>query len=504
MGGLFFAVYTNEHTINIDFTKSFFDLKSRGEGRTEFIRDSSASISGGNGVNGRGANIQSMLSKQEIADYTQYNFLYGYHRSVINDHSLNASQPFEFPMSYKIYKYPELKNVSVKKLLCNGEIYNYPSIVSENSFGDKDLCSTSDVEVIIPLYKKLGIEDTFQLLNGDFACILTDNTNTWQKTDINIYAARDKLGIRPLYMITNDNQSFILFISELKGIPAYCKGKGWTTYEVPIGTMWSFQDSVFGGDGVVFRKWSDLHVQYAIENCIYNTPNPSTLSKVYNILKNTLESAVSMRIPSNGKVGIFLSDGLNSSLLASILAKSEDKTITAITFGTDTGNDLLEYFNKEQFPSNITKYSVDSNTVEIPSIFDTIVPEGYMGVYLMLKYAKQLGVKIILYGGFLDGIFKNCQNECINYLTNLHLTDLKILDNLSGLFDIELRYPFLDKEFIDVVMKIHPNLKKNQIYNSNKPPISKYLLRRSFNSGYLPDDILWKIPEKLKCEYSTY
>jgi asparagine synthase (glutamine-hydrolysing) len=486
MGGIFFAVYTGEHTIDTNFTNAFMKLKTRGKGRTEFITEQ-----GGNALK-----MRDKMSRHEFNIHRVYNYIYGYHRTVINDPTFNAIQPFEFPSNYKKSMYKDLISVPVKKLLSNSEIYNYNELIQDNLFGEKDLESSSDAEIILPLYIKYGINEALNKLNGEFAMILTDNTKSYKESDVNIFAARDPLGIRPLKLTYNNEKTFFLFVSESKGIPDYCLGKGWTTIDIPPGTFWSFQNR---NNEYPFTSYIDLSERWSVDKCIHSIPNPSTLAAIYSTLKNTVEDSVLIR-GNVDEIGVLLSDGFNSSLIISILAKNFSR-IHAFSLGSTEGKDVVRYL-REEFPEcTIIHHSVD-DIINIPMSYEQEVPDTkYIGLYLLLKYIETTSVKVVLYGGFLDTLFKETHD--VQALFDLSIV-LNVLDGISAKFDIELRYPYLDLRVIDIAMSISPALKQKQKFSTDKEPITKFLVRKSFTNGYLSNEILWKFPKAMEFEYTVY
>ena len=121
------------------------------------------------------------------------NNIFGFHRLAINDLSDNGMQPFIHDNIY---------------LICNGEIYNHNNLKEKYNI---NTISNSDCEVIIHLYKLLGIEETCKLLDGVFSFVLYDKDK-----DI-IYVARDPYGVRPLFLGNTSDGDYV-FSSELKGL----------------------------------------------------------------------------------------------------------------------------------------------------------------------------------------------------------------------------------------------------------------------------------------------
>ena len=113
----------------------------------------------------------------KLVNLSLFDSYLGFHRLAINGvEDELANQPFNIDGIY---------------LICNGEIYNYKQIINILNITPK---SKSDCEVIIHLYKKFGIQQTLQMIDGVFAFVLFD-TNTKQ-----IFVARDTYGVRPLFV----------------------------------------------------------------------------------------------------------------------------------------------------------------------------------------------------------------------------------------------------------------------------------------------------------------
>ena len=130
MGAISLVFYNMKNPpVNIDLSKAFLRMKTRGEDDTQIGVESTPAITSFNKTQ-----ISNYLSRREITEYRPITFHYGYHRLSINDISLDGSQPFDDPIAYKLMKYPELRSRLKRRLLCNGEIYNYNSLVSDNKF----------------------------------------------------------------------------------------------------------------------------------------------------------------------------------------------------------------------------------------------------------------------------------------------------------------------------------------------------------------------------------
>ena len=134
--------------------------------------------------------------------------------------------------------------------------------------------------------------------------------------------------------------------------------------------------------------------------------------------------------------------------------------------------------------------------------YDVTTVRASTPMYLMARYIKSMGIKMVLSGEGADEIFggylyfhkapnsKEFHEETIRKLNKLHLYDCLRANKSLSAWGVEGRVPFLDKDFLDYSMNIDPSLK---MIKENK--IEKNILRESFE-GYLPDEILWRQKEQ--------
>ena len=525
---------------NMDFLKSFSVNNNRGPDSTILINESSQNISRINPEL-----LKCNLSKKEIAQYKQYAFVSGFHRLAINDLSPNGAQPFEDPIMFQLSNFPELRNRPKRTLLCNGEIYNYNELKKTEDFNKKDLQSDCDVEIILPLYIKYGLEETLRKINGDYSFVLTENLNTYILRDTNIYVVRDIFGTKPLYMVKNLNKSFYFFTSELKAVPFdFLKDPNYLIQEVPAGTYWSFQNSIINNNNNEFIRYSDWNYYNDIKKCDIEETDPDTLSSVYSNIRNLLTNSVINRFSlSNKPVGVLLSGGFDSSIILSILLKylksiNHDfnaNPIHTFTIGdknnTDVQNSLkiVDYFQKKydislnQHIIGVHNSNYDNSFLniidDIIKKIETIDPETIrdsIPFYYLFDYIKtHTNVKVLLSGEGLDELcgnnklFKstdeNFQKSSVKLIKYMNKFNLLKIDKLSGYYGLEIRHPFLDRDFVEYILKIHPKLKRPQIYNYSRKTIEKYIIRKAFDTEidgikYLNSEVLWRsLQSSQKC-----
>ena len=526
MGGIIFLV--NISSVNIDYIKAFMNIKYRGPDDSTFLTLCTNNLDNLN--NQQQELVNYTLSKDQIRNYKQYNFVLGYHRNIINDNTFNASQPFEDPINNKILTYPELQSRPDRKLICNGEIYNYENLITINSFSYKDITSICDVEILMPMYIRYGIQDTLNEIDGEFSFVLTENIDTFQLDILNIFAARDYLGIKPLYYIKNtlDENTNVFFISEIKGLPIYIiENISYIINHVPPGTYWSFQTNSF-------IPYYSLSKFMDLENCTISSTQPDNLLNVYNNIHKLITDSIISRIniKKDTPIGILLSGGFDSSILLSVLIKYlleknfDFDHLHVFTLGDTLGGNIdisyssqLITFFELKYNITIHYHRININNIELLAsdidkiiyhleTFDPHTVRESIPYYYLMKYIKEnTNVKILLSGSGINELtcsYSNLnlndtqfQEKSVSLLENMHKYNLLKSDRISNIFSLEIRYPFLQKVFVEYMLSLHPNLKRSGIYSNEKEPISKYIIRKSFECGVLgedmlPDCILWR------------
>jgi asparagine synthase (glutamine-hydrolysing) len=544
MGGFEFIIHTNDVNINIDMINSFMKMKHRGPDDSTYITMSTDNLNNLNNIQKN--SIQLSLTKHDIRTYKQYSFIFAHHRLTINDTSYNASQPFQDPIPYELITYPELRNRPDRRLLCNGEIYNYNELKESNKFTDKDLSSMCDVEIILPLYIKNGLQKTLDILDGEFSFILTENIKTFQLSKLNTYVCRDYLGMRPLYYVKNKDMSLCIFVSEIKSLPDYILNNlSYTIKYVIPGTYWSFQKSIMEKKDEFIEyysldKFKDLSV------CTNNSTQPDSLSNIYKNLQDLITKSVISRLNiSDHKVGILLSGGFDSSLMLSIVVKylvenghdfinnpfhvftigdkldGEDldceKSVTIVNFLENKYQIDIHHHVINVNLINVVAEDIDKIIYHLESYEPETVRESIPFYYLLNYIKNKTDVKVLLTGDGLDelGGYENFNNlddiqfqeKSVNLLKNMYKFDLLRTDKLANMFSLEVRHPFLYKDLIEYVLTLHPKLRRPGYYTSNKPPISKYIFRKAFEtsvygSELISEDCLW-LEHKCLCHSLT-
>ena len=377
-------------------------------------------------------------------------------------------------------------------LVCNGEIYNYKNLATNNEI---QLATSSDCEVLVPLYEKYGMRDVVKMLDAEFATIC------WDTQTQTLTAARDRYGVRPLYY--GASNGVMAFASELSALSAICNH----CHQVDPYEMYAID------------AWC---MQLRVENIDYVTHWPVNSDIVYmptEMLqingRNILENAVRKRLQSHREIGFLLSGGLDSSLIVAIAARIlGPENVTCFTIGASASPDVLAAREVTEF-LKITKHHVVDFTlsqafeclpqvVEHVATFDVTTIRASVPQYLLAQYiSENTNVKVVLSGEGSDEIhgsyryFRDAPNdiefriETQRLLRNLHYFDNQRTDRTMAHHGLEVRVPFLDRDYVDFVMQLPAALL------TSHDKIEKQLLRSSFQ-GYLPQHLL----ERSKAAFS--
>ena len=392
------------------------------------------------------------------------NGLLGFHRLSVMGLTASGMQPFEMNGSY---------------VVCNGEIYGFEKIKKRLS-KQYDFRSDSDCEVLLPLYRECGTE-MFAMLDAEFACIIYDG-----ETEEYI-AARDPIGIRPLYY-GYDEKGTIIFASEAKNL------MGLTDKISPFPPGHYYKN----GDFICYCDIAKVD-----EIC------QDDLETVCKNIHDKLVKGVTKRLVSDAKVGFLLSGGLDSSLVCAIAAQKSGMPIRTFAIGMSEdaidlkyAKQVADYIGSEHTEVIITKEDVFSSLEEVIHLlgtYDITTIRASMGMYLVCKAIhEQTDIRVLLTGEISDEIFgykytdfapdaQSFQKEAEKRIREIHMYDVLRADRCISVNSLEARVPFGDIDFVRYVMSVNPELKMNKYKKG------KYLLRHAFDDGnYLPKEILWR------------
>lgn len=387
-----------------------------------------------------------------------------FHRLAIMGLDESGMQPFT------------LGNSSV---VCNGEIYCFRALKKELS-KKYTFKSESDCEIILPLYKEYGL-DMFKKLDAEFAMVIYDGTAD------KYIAARDPIGIRPLFYGYLKADGSIAFASEAKNLVGLVK----EVFPFPPGYYYD------GQNFVQYRSVTDVK-EYVKDD----------LETVCSKIHDKLELGIRKRLDADAPLGFLLSGGLDSSLVCAVSAKILKKPIRTFAIGMDKdaidlkyAKEVADYIGSDHTEVIISKDDViEALETVIASIgtYDITTIRASMGMYLVCKYIHEnTDIRVLLTGEISDELFgykytdfapsaEEFQSEAKKRVDELYMYDVLRADRCISVNSLEARVPFGDLDFAEYVMSVDPELKMNK-YNKGK-----YLLRHAFEGDLLPYDILYR------------
>lgn len=381
-------------------------------------------------------------------------------------------------------------------LAANGEIYNH-QLLRQQFEGKYEFQTQSDCEVILALYQEKG-PHFIDEMNGIFGFALYDV----EKDEY--FIARDHMGIIPLYMGWDQFGTFYV-ASELKALEGYC-----TKIELfPPGHYLSSKD----GELVQWyqREWTEFEAVKANETSIQE-------------IRKALEAAVHRQLMSDVPYGVLLSGGLDSSITSAIAKKFAQKRIESgdtvdawypqlhsFAVGLEGSPDLAAARKVADHLGTIhheIKFTIQEGLDAVRDViynietYDVTTIRASTPMYLMARVIKSMGIKMVLSGEGSDELFggylyfhkapnaKEFHEETVRKLSKLHMYDCLRANKSLAAWGIEGRVPFLDKEFMDVAMRINP---QDKMVNGER--MEKWVLRKAFED-MLPESVAWRQKEQ--------
>ena len=389
----------------------------------------------------------------------------GFHRLAIMGLTPSGMQPFELDGSY---------------VVCNGELYGFEKereLLKQKGYTFQ---SDSDCEILLPMYFEYGT-DMFAKLDAEFACIIYDG-----KTGEYI-AARDPIGIRPLYY-GYDDQGKILFASEAKNLVGLAK------------KIMPFPPGHYYKNGE-FICYCDI----AKADSVCSDDVETACKKI----REKLTEGIKKRLVSDAKVGFLLSGGLDSSLVCAVAAAESEKPIETFAIGMSEDAIDLKYARQvadfigshhtEVYMTPDEVISTLEELIHLLGTYDITTIRASVGMYLVCKAIhEQTDIRVLLTGEISDELFgykytdfapsaDAFQKEAEKRIHELHMYDVLRADRCISVNSLEARVPFGDLDFVHYVMNLDPEIK------INKYGKGKYLLRHAFEGmDILPDSILWR------------
>ncbi len=381
-------------------------------------------------------------------------------------------------------------------LAANGEIYNHRELRAQFE-GKYEFYTASDCEVILALYQEKGVSFLDEM-NGIFGFALYDAAKD------EYFIARDHMGIIPLYMGWDQHGTFYV-ASELKALEGVC-----TRIELfPPGHY------LLSSDGEIKRWYSRDWMEF--ENVEDNETEISAI-------RDALEAAVHRQLMSDVPYGVLLSGGLDSSVTSAIAKKysqmrveSDDTQeawwpqLHSFSVGLEGSPDLAAARKVADHIGTIhheIEFTIQEGLDAIRDViynletYDITTIRASTPMYLMARVIKSMGIKMVLSGEGADELFggylyfhkapsaRDFHEETVRKLKKLHLYDCLRANKSLAAWGIEGRVPFLDKEFMDVAMRINP---KDKMINGER--MEKWVVRKAFED-YLPESVAWRQKEQ--------
>lgn len=381
-------------------------------------------------------------------------------------------------------------------LTVNGEIYNHRDIRSR--YADAYSFRTgSDCEVILALYRDRGI-DFLEELSGIFAFALYDAARD------EFLIARDPIGVIPLY-IGYDADGTVYCASELKALEGQCE-----RYEPfpPGHYYWSREGRM---KRWYRRDWED----YAAVR-----DNGASVAE----LREALEEAVRRQLMSDVPYGVLLSGGLDSSVIAAVAKKYAARRVEtdgrneawwpqlhSFAIGLEGAPDLAKAREVAAHIGTVhheIHYTLQEgldalrDVIYYTETYDVTTVRASTPMYLLARVIRSMGIKMVLSGEGADEVFggylyfhkapdaRAFHEETVRKLSKLHLYDCLRANKSLAAWGVEGRVPFLDKEFLDVAMRLNPVAKM-----CPGQTIEKRILREAF-AGLLPASVAWRQKEQ--------
>jgi asparagine synthase (glutamine-hydrolysing) len=380
-------------------------------------------------------------------------------------------------------------------LAVNGEIYNHQALRA--TLGEYPFRTASDCEPIIPLYERYG-PAFLNRLSGIFAFVLYDGRSH------DYLIARDPIGVVPLYL-GRDEHGHLYVASEMKALIKYCR----VIEDFPPGHY--------------LTKALDRPVRYyepAWRDYDAVAPVPLDLGR----LRGALEAAVHQQLMCDVPYGVLVSGGLDSSVIAAITQRFAPNRVEehdrvgawwprlhSFAIGLQGSPDLAMARKAASHVGTVHHeflFTIQEGLDAIRDViyhietYDVTSIRASTPMFLMSRRIKAMGIKMVLSGEGADEVFggylyfhkapnaREFHDETVRKLDLLHKYDCLRANKSTAAWGVEVRVPFLDREFLDVAMAFNPGEKMAGPGKMEKTP-----LRRAFE-GYLPDEILWRQKEQ--------
>ncbi|BAX82621.1 asparagine synthase (glutamine-hydrolyzing) [Labilibaculum antarcticum] len=355
----------------------------------------------------------------------------------------------------------------------NGEIYNFIEIRQELEKRGIRFKSTSDTEVLLRAYEYYG-ESCFEKLNGQFAVLI------WSKVEKELLIARDRFGIRPLYILNHKERFY--FASELKAFDTiegysrefdikrlYEHALLWNTYgdHTIYKQIRSLQGGTYAkyenGKLILEKKYYELG-----NNNSYDKRSFQQAEEEFNYL---LEDSVKLRLRSDVPVGAYLSGGIDSSVITHLVKENTEKKFKTFSIAFDDAEydestyqrEMVDQIKSDHYTLNINNKQIDAAFPD--AIYHTERPvfrTAAVPLYLLSQKVKENDIKVVLTGEGADEILWGYDS----------FKEVKMLEFWSKFPDSSIRP--------QLIKKLYPHLSH---YRDER----QYGMMKMFYEGFLGD-----------------
>ena len=380
-------------------------------------------------------------------------------------------------------------------LICNGQIYNYLELANKYKIPVSEL--RTDVDIILQLYHQgIKMEEIGEQLDGVFAFVLYDASKD------TIYIGRDAVGVRPLFILENENRYIEAISSEVKSLIEIKKERNDLK-------LHSFNPGALHIQEGYSQRCLKGHI--CMSQFFSFKKNKEDLKIAYPKIRELLEKAVQKRIDSSDRPVAFLcSGGVDSSIILAIAHKylekqGRDLHVYSMQYEGCTSYDafyasmLVQQYQKPDAKVKVHYHPIKFNFKDVLEVLDKIPVqiESYdpntirasIPMYLLASKLKETEFKVFLSGEGADELFlgynylkyapspKEANYEEIRLLYQLGSFDVLRADRCFSAHGLELRVPYLDKDLVHYVTGLDGSLKMYQ------HGVEKALLRESFRDS---------------------
>ena len=451
----------------------------------------------------------------------------GHQRLAIVDPTATADQPFTYASDSADWRAHDADAAAPKAVLvANGEIYNHGAILK--SLGDEgyDLArvkSSSDCEAIIHNYLKRGPRRAVEDLSGMYAIVLIDEAGGPGTGRPSLLAARDRVGIKPLYWARDADGQPLAFASELKALVGAPGVDPASIGEFPAGHFYTPEDGLVAFHKPAWREQGDAFAPW-------KAAEPTKQD-----LRDALEAAVVKRMMSDVTFGLFLSGGVDSAIVAALMAPHYAERaprgvpkLPSFTVGMPNSPDataaraMAELLGTEHVQH---EFDVDEALGVVDQVvyhmetYEAELLRSAIPNWFLAKATADAGVKMVLTGEGADELWAGyayfedspspaaTQRELRRIYSWLPRINLHRTDRMTMAHALEARVPFLDVDFTSLAMSVDPSRK---LFDDSEPPpglmpVTKAFLRETFTGPIgragveIPRDVLWRA-KAMQCE----